>query len=191
MPLSRKAPSKVLNLFKNASSQLKEAFKNVSWQEKQKQSILEHKRRNIERLEKEEKYHDLEIGRVEKELEVMREEMKLLENEEKELLETERKNILDREFGVKSAKLHQIDQGVNHYNESRFKLVERQRTYSGSFINSSVKKQSVNDENMHSCAGGAMVRIGGNLHGLDEDLDKKSRMTFSNGRVGNDTLEHR
>merc|ERR1719352_1115004 len=78
MPLSRKAPSKVLNLFKNASSQLKEAFKNVSWQEKQKQSILEHKRRTIEWLEKEEKYHELEIEGLEKELEVMREEVRLL-----------------------------------------------------------------------------------------------------------------
>jgi len=193
MPLSRKAPSKVLNLFKNASSQLKEAFKNVSWQEKQKQSILEHKRRNIEKLETEEKYHDLEIEGLEKELEEMREEMRLLDNEEKELLETERKNVLDREFGFKSAKLNHIDQvkEVNRYDESRFKLVERQRTFSGSYINSSVKKHPVNDENMHTFAGGAMVRIGGNLHRLDEDLDRKSRMAFSNGRVGNDILGHR
>ena len=165
----------------------------MSWQEKQKQSILEHKRRNIERLEKEEKYHDLEIERLEKELEVMREEMRLLENEERELLETERKNVLDREFGVKSAKLNHIDQvkGVNRYNESRFKLVERQRIHSGSYINSSVKKHPVNDENVHTFAGGAMMRIGGNLHRLDEDLDRKSRMAFSNGRVGNDILGHR
>jgi len=191
MPLSRKAPSKVLKLFKNASSQLKEAFKNVSWQEKQKQSILEHKKRNIERLEKEEKYHDLEIEGLEKELEVMREEMRLLDNEEKELLETERKNVLDREFGVKSAKLHHIDQvkGVNRYDESR--KVERQRTYSGSFFSTSLKKQPVHDENMHTFAGGAMVRIGGNLHKLDEDLDRKSRMLSNNGRVGNDILGHR
>merc|ERR1712181_73569 len=154
----------------------------------------EHKRRNIERLEKEEKYHDLEIEGLEKELEVMREEMRLLENEEKELLETERKNVLDREFGVKlNHKLNHIDEvrRVKRYDESRFKLVERQRTHSGSYINSSVKKHPVNDENMHSYAGGAMMRIGGNLHRLNEDLDKKSRMTFSNGRVGNDILGHR
>jgi len=193
MPLSRKAPSKVLNLFKNASAQLKEAFKNVSWQEKQKQSILEHKKRNIEKLENEEKEHIMELDRLEKELEVMREEMKLLENEEKELLETERKNVLDREFGFKSAKLNHTDQvkGVNRYDESRSKLVERQRTYTGSYINSSVKKHPVKDENLHTVAGGATVRIGGNLHRLDEDPDTKSGMTYSNGRVGNDILGHR
>merc|ERR1712192_48589 len=116
------------------------------------------------------KYHDLEIEGLEKELEVMREEMRLLENEEKELLETERRNVLDREFGVKSAKLNHVEQvkGVNRYNESRFKLVERQRTYSGSYINTSVKKHPVNDENMHTSAGGALVRFGGNQHRLDE-----------------------
>ena len=82
----RNAPSKVKNLFKEASTQLKETFKNVSWQEEQKLSILKHKKENIGRLENEEKGHDLELGRLDKELEVMREEMRLLENEEKELM---------------------------------------------------------------------------------------------------------
>ena len=184
----------MLNLFKNASAQLKEAFKNVSWQEKQKQSILEHKKRNIEKLEKEEKDHDLELKRLEKELEVMREEMKLLENEEMKLLENEEKDLLlenertnfwDREFEVKSAKFNHMDQvnGVNSY-ESRPKMVERQRTYTGSYINSSMKKHPVSDGNMHTVAGGAMVRIGGNLHRMEEDLERKSRMAFSTGRVG-------
>ena len=36
-------------------SKLKEAFKNASWQEKQKDSILEHKNANIARLKKEER----------------------------------------------------------------------------------------------------------------------------------------
>ena len=172
----------MLNLFKNASAQLKEAFKNVSWQEKQKQSILEHKKRNIEKLENEEKEHIMELDRLEKELEVMREEMKLLENE---LLETERKNVLDREFGVKSSKLNHTDQvkGENRYDESRSKLDERQRTYTGSYINSSVRKHSVKDENLHTVAGGAMVRIGGNLRRMEGDLERKSRMAFSTGRV--------
>ena len=52
---NRKAPTKVLNLSKDASAQLKEAFKNASWQEKQKDSILEHKTANIARLKKEER----------------------------------------------------------------------------------------------------------------------------------------
>ena len=86
----------MLNLFKNASSQLKEVFKNVSWQEEQKLSILKHKKENIGRLEKEEKGHDLELERLDKELEDMREEMRLLENEEKELMETESQMNLKR-----------------------------------------------------------------------------------------------
>ena len=137
----RKAPLKVLNLFKDASEQLKETFKNVSWQEKQKQSILDHKKANIARLEKEEKDHDLELERLEKELEVMREEMRLLEKEETELLEAEKEKVFNAEFGIKAAKLNHIEKGVNCFNESRPVVVEeRQRTSSGSNKNSSVKE---------------------------------------------------
>ena len=82
---NRKAPSKVLNLFKDASAQLKEAFKNASWQEKQKDSLLEHKTANIVRLKKEEREGNLELERLEQELEGLREEMRLLEEEEKAL----------------------------------------------------------------------------------------------------------
>ena len=82
---NRKAPSKVLNLFKDASAQLKEAFKNASWQEKQKDSLLEHKTDNIVRLKKEEREGNLELERLEQELEGLREEMRLLEEEEKAL----------------------------------------------------------------------------------------------------------
>ena len=45
----------MLNLFKNASAQLKETFKNAFWQEKQNDSTLEHKTANIARLKKEER----------------------------------------------------------------------------------------------------------------------------------------
>ena len=82
---NRKAPSKVLNLFKDASAQLKEAFKNASWQEKQKDSLLEHKTANIVRLKKEEREGNLELERLEQELEGLRKEMRLLEEEEKAL----------------------------------------------------------------------------------------------------------
>ena len=82
---NRKAPSKVLNLFKDASAQLKEAFKNASWQEKQKDSLLEHKTDNIVRLKKEEREGNMELEQLEQELEGLREEMKLLEEEEKAL----------------------------------------------------------------------------------------------------------
>ena len=82
---NRKAPSKVLNLFKDASAQLKEAFKNASWQEKQKDSLLEHKTANIVSLKKEEREGNLELERLEQELEGLREEMRLLEEEEKAL----------------------------------------------------------------------------------------------------------
>ena len=82
---NRKAPSKVLNLFKDASAQLKEAFKNASWQEKQKDSLLEHKTDNIVRLKKEEREGNLELERLEQELEGLRKEMRLLEEEEKAL----------------------------------------------------------------------------------------------------------
>ena len=82
---NRKAPSKVLNLFKDASAQLKEAFKNASWQEKQKDSLLEHKTANIVRLKKEEREGNLELEQLEQELEGLREEMRLLEVEEKAL----------------------------------------------------------------------------------------------------------
>jgi len=85
IPLNRKAPSKVLNLFKDASAQLKEAFKNASWQEKQKDSLLEHKTDNIVRLKKEEREGNMELEQLEQELEGLREEMKLLEEEEKAL----------------------------------------------------------------------------------------------------------
>ena len=172
----------MLNLFKNASEQLKETFKNVSWQEKQKQSILDHKKANIARLEKEEKDHDLELERLEKELEVMREEMRLLEKEETELLEAEKEKVFNAEFGIKAAKLNHIEKGVNSFNESRPAVVERQRTSSGSYKNSSVKQQPV--KNVHTFAGGSLVRIGGNPHRLDEDLERKSRASFSNERVG-------
>jgi len=193
MPLNRKAPPKVLSLFKNASSQLKEVFKNVSWQEKQKQSILEHKKANIERLEKEEKGQVLELERLEKELEVMREEMRVLENEEKELQEIERTNVFDEESGIQAAKLNHLEQlkGVNRFNESRSNLVEkRQRTNTGSHNNSSVKQHPGNIGNMPTFAGGAtaMVKIGSNLHRLDKDLEGKSGATFSNERVGNGIL---
>jgi len=195
MPLNRKAPPKVLNLFKNASSQLKEVFKNVSWQEKQKQSILEHKKANIERLEKEEKGQVLELERLEKELEVMREEMRVLENEEKELQEIERTNVFDEESGIQAAKLNHLEQlkGVNRFNESRSNLVEkRQRTNTGSHNNSSVTQHPGNIGNMPlpTFAGGAtaMARIGSNLHRLDKDLEGKSGATFSNERVGNGIL---
>jgi len=195
MPLNRKAPPKVLNLFKNASSQLKEVFKNVSWQEKQKQSILEHKKANIERLEKEEKDQVLELERLEKELEVMREEMRVLENEEKELQEIERTNVFDEESGIQAAKLNHLEQlkGVNRFNESRSNLVEkRQRTNTGSHNNSSVTQHPGNIGNMPlpTFTGGAtaMARIGSNLHRLDKDLEGKSGATFSNERVGNGIL---
>ena len=82
---NRKAPSKVLNLFKDASAQLKEAFKNASWQEKQKDSLLEHKTANIVSLKKEEREGNLELERLEQELEGLRKEMRLLEEEEKAL----------------------------------------------------------------------------------------------------------
>ena len=170
----------MLNLFKDSSVQLKEAFKNVSWQEKQKQSILEHKKANIERLEKEEKDHDLELERLEKELQVMREQMRLLEKEERELLEIEKENVFNAEFGVKAAKLNHIEEGVNCFNQSRSAVVERQRT--ASYKNSSVKQQPV--KNVHTFAGGALVRIGSNADRLDEHLGRKSRASLSNERVG-------
>ena len=75
----------MLNLFKDASAQLKEAFKNASWQEKQKDSLLEHKTANIVRLKKEEREGNLELERLEQELEGLRKEMRLLEEEEKAL----------------------------------------------------------------------------------------------------------
>jgi len=183
MSLNRKAPPKVLNLFKNASSQLKDVFKNVSWQERQKQSILKHKKANIERLENEEKDQDLELERLERELEKMRKEMRLLENEEKELEEIERKNVFDMESVIKAG-------GVNHCNESRSNLVERQRSCAGSYNNSSVKQHSGKTQNMRTFAEGAtaVVRRGSNPHRLNEDLQRKSGATFSNERVGNGIL---
>jgi len=181
LPLSRKAPSKVLKLFKNDSEQLKEAFKNVSWQQKQKQSILEHKKANIERLENEEKEHDMELERLEKELVGMREQMQCLENEEKELLKIEKENVFNEEFGIKAARLNHIERGANSFSESRSAMVERQRIRTGSYKNSSLKQHPV--KNTHAFAGGDMVRIGVNPLGLDEDLERKSPASFSNERV--------
>ena len=41
--LNGKAPSKVQNLFKHVSSQMKSNLKTLNWQDAQKKSILEHK----------------------------------------------------------------------------------------------------------------------------------------------------
>ena len=87
----------MLDLFKDASAQLKSAFKNVAWQENQKQEFLEHTQANTAKLEQEEREVDLELIRLEEGLEMVREEMRLLEEEEKELLDCERKRELGRE----------------------------------------------------------------------------------------------
>ena len=118
---NRKAPSKVLNLFKDASAQLKEAFKNASWQEKQKDSLLEHKTANIVSLKKEEREGNLELERLEQELEGLREEMRLLEEEEKAL----RRMELARKGG-------EVGEGVDRNLHSR--NLNNSESFKGTYI---------------------------------------------------------
>ena len=140
----------MLDLFKDASAQLKSAFKNVAWQENQKQEFLEHTQANTAKLEQEEREVDLELIRLEEGLEMVREEMRLLEEEEKELLDCERKRELGREGEPPK------DGNLSAEKKSQ---VERGRFYNAG------SSACVGKENLQTFVGGANKRkIGGDPH---------------------------
>ena len=140
----------MLDLFKDASAQLKSAFKNVAWQENQKQEFLEHTQANTAKLEQEEREVDLELIRLEEGLEMVREEMRLLEEEEKELLDCERKRELGREGEPPK------DGNLSAEKKSQ---VERGRFYNAG------SSARVGKENLQTFVGGANKRkIGGDPH---------------------------
>ena len=77
--LNKKAPSSVLSLFKSAPGQLKSLYKTISWQESQKQSIMQATELEVQKLEETARQQEGELARLEKHLAEKRTQVKDLE----------------------------------------------------------------------------------------------------------------
>ena len=80
--LNKKAPSSVLNLFKSAPGQLKSIFKTISWQESQKQSIMQATELEVQKLEETARQQESELARLEQALAEKRTEVNDLKEKE-------------------------------------------------------------------------------------------------------------
>ena len=85
MPLNSKAPANVLNMFKDASTQLKTLTKSLRWQEDQKQRIKKHQEAEVRRLEAEVEQQQEELAKVERQVEERRVQLRMQEKLESQL----------------------------------------------------------------------------------------------------------
>merc|ERR1719209_2145674 len=85
IPLNSKAPAHVLNMFKDASTQLKTLNKSLRWQEDQKQRIKKHQESEVRRLEAEVEQQQEEVAKVEREVEERRAQLRMQEKFESQL----------------------------------------------------------------------------------------------------------
>jgi len=83
--LNSKAPANVLNIFKDASTQLKTLNKSLRWQEDQKQGIKKHQELEVRRLEAEVKQQQEELAKMEREVEERRVQLRMREKVESQL----------------------------------------------------------------------------------------------------------
>merc|ERR1719209_2124892 len=83
--LNSKSPASVLNIFKDASTQLKTLNKSLRWQEDQKQGIKKHQELEVRRLEAEVKQQQEELAKVEREVEERRVQLRMREKVESQL----------------------------------------------------------------------------------------------------------
>jgi len=85
MSLNSKAPANVLNMFKDASTQLKTLTKSLRWQEDQKQRIKKHQEAEVRRLEAEVEQQQEELAKVERQVEERRVQLRMQEKLESQL----------------------------------------------------------------------------------------------------------
>ena len=85
MSLNSKAPANVLNMFKDASTQLKTLNKSLRWQEDQKQRIKKHQEAEVRRLEAEVEQQQEELAKVERQVEERRVQLRMQEKLESQL----------------------------------------------------------------------------------------------------------
>jgi len=85
MSLNSKAPAHVLNMFKDASTQLKTLTKSLRWQEDQKQRIKKHQESEVRRLEAEVEQQQEELAKVERQVEERRVQLRMQEKLESQL----------------------------------------------------------------------------------------------------------
>ena len=85
IPLNSKAPAIVLNMFKDASTQLKTLTKSLRWQEDQKQRIKKHQEAEVRRLEAEVEQQQEELAKVERQVEERRVQLRMQEKLESQL----------------------------------------------------------------------------------------------------------
>jgi len=115
--LNSKAPSKVQNLFKHVSSQMKSNLKTLNWQDAQKKSILEHREKEAARLEANERVQQEEEAKLDQQLEQKRQELRKMEELEVQL-KANIKSVTTRESGSGgggSKDNHQVvQQSSNH-----------------------------------------------------------------------------
>ena len=83
--LNRDAPTNIMNLFKDISDQMKSVFKPLAFQERQKQSIMDHKEKLCRKLQQEVQQNSVEIQKLDETLKKRKAQIGALEQKEASL----------------------------------------------------------------------------------------------------------